>query len=185
MPCSVSLGRVLPCSDAVGGLDAIYFINFDERINVADITFDGTLVDQINSATGDRYLYKYDLKGTSTFNQVMNSSRENGTTFAEQTLVLNLPVMSPSSHKELKLLAWGNPQVVVKTNAGNFFLVGLEHGCDVTTINANSGAAMGDMTGYEVTLVAREKTFANYFQALTETALDTAICGTGGIIITD
>jgi hypothetical protein len=183
MSCSLSLGRIIPCSDAVGGLDAIYFINYDDKIMLADIDFNNTNTDMIDSATGNRSLYKYDLKGTSTFNQVMNSSRENGTTFVEQTLVLNLPVMSVKMHKEFKLLAWGNPQVVVKTNAGNYFLVGLEHGCDVTTINANSGAAMGDMTGYEVTLVAREKTFANYFVSLTDTQLDTAICGTGGIVV--
>lgn len=177
MACDISKGRALPCTDAVGGLDAIYFINSSDPIGA--ITYlTGDSSDVIDTAAGSPTLYKYDLKGTSTFNQVMTTSRENGTTFVEQTLVLNLPVMSATTHKELKLLAYGNPQVVVKTNNNNFFLVGLEFGCDVTTINANSGAAMGDMTGYEVTLVAREKTFANYFSATTESALLTDIGGT-------
>ena len=177
MACDISKGRVLPCSDTVGGLDAIYFINTNDPIGaITYLTEDSS--DVIDTAAGSPTLYKYDLKGTSTFNQVMNTSRENGTTFVEQTLVLNLPVMSITMHKELKLLAYGNPQVVVKTNNNKFFLMGLEFGCDVTTINANSGAAMGDMTGYEVTLVAREKTFANYFDATTQAALLTDIGGT-------
>jgi hypothetical protein len=181
MPCEITSGRILPCSDSIGGLDAVYFINTNDKIS--GITYStGDNADVIMTASSSSVLYKYDLKGTSTFNQVMTTSRENGTTFVEQTLVLNLPVMSHLSHKELKLLAYGNPQVVVKTNAGNFFLMGLEYGCDVTTINANSGAAMGDMTGYEMTLIAREKTFANYFNSTTEDALRTAIDCT---IVTD
>jgi hypothetical protein len=179
MACDISKGRVLPCTDAIGGLDAVYLINSSDPIGAITYTVvDSITTDIIDTAAGSPTLYKYDLKGTSTFNQVMTTSRENGTTFVEQTLVLNLPVMSATTHKELKLLAYGNPQVIVKTNAGNFFLVGLEFGCDVTTINANSGAAMGDMTGYEVTLVAREKIFANYFDAVTESALLTDIGGT-------
>jgi hypothetical protein len=177
MACDISKGRALPCTDAVGGLDAVYLINASDPI-LAITYLTGDNSDVIDTSTGSPTLYKYDLKGTSTFNQVMTTSRENGTTFVEQTLVLNLPVMSATMHKELKLLAYGNPQVIVKTNAGNFFLVGKEFGCDLTTINANSGAAMGDMTGYEVTLVAREKTFANYFDATTEAALLTDIGGT-------
>lgn len=183
MACSISWGRPTPCSDAVGGLDAIYFINSDDDLGVL-VFGTGDNEDLITDVTGGTpSLYKYDLKGTSTFNQVMNSSRENGTTFVEQTLVLNLPVMSSVYHKEFKLLAWGNPKVVVRTTSGSFFLMGTEFGCDVTTINANSGAAMGDMTGYEVTLIAREKTFANYFDATTETALVTLCNGT--LVTTD
>jgi hypothetical protein len=183
MACSISWGRPTPCSDAVGGLDAIYFINSDDDLGTL-VFGTGDTEDLITDVTGGTpSLYKYDLKGTSTFNQVMNSSRENGTTFVEQTLVLNLPVMSSIYHKEFKLLAWGNPKVVVRTNTGAFFLMGTEFGADVTTINANTGAAMGDMTGYEVTLIAREKTFANYFNVTTEDAL-VSLCN-GNLITTD
>jgi hypothetical protein len=178
MACDISWGRVLPCTDAVGGLDAIYFINED---TLGVVTFGSgdseDVITSIVNADGTTNLYKYDLKGTSTFNQVMNSSRENGTTFVEQTLVLNLPVMSSTFHKQFKLLAWANPKVIVSTTSGSFFLMGLEFGCDVTTINANSGAAMGDMTGYEVTLVAREKTFANYLNATTQSGMVTLVDG--------
>ena len=178
MACSISWGRILPCTDAVGGLDAIYFIN-DGTLGVVTLGSGDTedLITSIVNADGTTNLYKYDLKGTSTFNQVMNSSRENGTRFVEQTLVLNLPVMSSIYHKQFKLLAASNPKVIVSTTSGSFFLMGLEFGCDVTTINANSGAAMGDMTGYEVTLVAREKTFANYINATTQSGMVALVDG--------
>jgi len=183
MACSISWGRPTPCTDSVGGLDAVYFINEDNSLGTL-VFGTGDTEDLITDVTGgEPSLYKYDLKGTSTFNQVMNVSRENGTRFAEQTLVLNLPVMASVYHKQFKLLAASNSKVVVRTTSGSFFLMGMEFGCDVTTINANSGAAMGDMTGYEVTLVAREKTFANYFDATTETAL-VALCN-GTLVTTD
>jgi hypothetical protein len=184
MACSISWGRPTPCSDSVGGLDAIYFINsLDDDLGTL-VFGTGDTEDVITDVTGGApSLYKYDLKGTSTFNQVMNTSRENGTTFVEQTLVLNLPVMSSVYHKQFKLLAWGTPKVIVRTTSGSFFLMGTEFGADVTTINANSGAAMGDMTGYEVTLIAREKTFANYFNVTTEDAL-VSLCN-GSLVLTD
>ncbi len=37
-----------------------------------------------------------------------------------------------------------------------YFLVGKEYGCDVTAMVANTGTAMGDSNGYEVTLSAIE-----------------------------
>ena len=52
--------------------------------------------------------------------------------------------------------------------------MGIEHGAEVTTANANSGAAMNDGSGYEVTLVSTEKIFANFMEATNEAGLGTA-----------
>ena len=52
--------------------------------------------------------------------------------------------------------------------------MGLDHGADVTTANANSGAALNDGSGYEITLVAMEKIYANFMEATNEAGLATA-----------
>jgi len=52
--------------------------------------------------------------------------------------------------------------------------MGLEHGADVSTANASSGAQMNDGSGYEITLVAMEKIYANFMEATDETGLGTA-----------
>ena len=92
----------------------------------------------------------------------MNSSRENGTTFWEQVLELTFKKLTVKDHKELKLMAYGRPQVIVEDNNGNFFYAGLEHGCDVTGGTIVTGGAMGDLSGYTLTLTGQEKAPANF-----------------------
>jgi hypothetical protein len=163
MSCAISTGRALSCKDSIGGLKAVYFVNYED-IDVADITYDVTNTDVIDTivSTGSVTAYKYDLKGASTFEQAVTSSRENGTTFFEQTLNLTFTKLDKATHKQLKLIAWGRPRVLVEDYNGNVFLMGLEHGAEVSGGTIVSGAAMGDLSGYTLTLTAQEKAPANF-----------------------
>ena len=87
---------------------------------------------------------------------------------------MSLKTQSAVDHKEIKLLTYGRPRVIVEDHNGNFRLMGLEHGAEVTTANANSGAAMADGSGYEITMVATEKILANFMAATDAAGLATA-----------
>lgn len=171
MACDITAGRIEPCKDSVGGLDAIYFVNDGD---ITGFTMDTTDTDVIASVDGSPSAYKYDLKGNSTFETTINSSTENGTSFFEQTLTLTLKKLDIESHKELKLLTWGKPKVIVKDNNGNFFLMGKEHGAEVTGGSVVTGGAMGDLSGYTLTLSAMERVPANFIDASDEAGLTTA-----------
>jgi hypothetical protein len=176
MACDLSLGRVEPCKDVVGGLDAVYFINFDDA-PVGDITYDVTntdVIETLNSTPSTIDAYKYELKGNSSFEQTITSSRENGTTFFEQVLNLTLKKQDLATHKEVKLLAFGRPHVIVKDHNNNYFYCGLEWGADVTGGTISTGAAMGDLSGYTLTLTAQERIPANFFEATDDAGLATA-----------
>ena len=54
------------------------------------------------------------------------------------------------------MLAHGRPQVVVVDYNDNAFLLGKEHGCEVTGGTMATGAAMGDLSGFTLTIVAQE-----------------------------
>ena len=56
----------------------------------------------------------------------------------------------------MKLIAHARPHVAVEDYNGNFFLVGLEHGAEVTGGSIATGAAMGDLSGYNLTVVGQE-----------------------------
>ena len=86
----------------------------------------------------------------------ITSSRENGTTFFETTVTLTLPKLSKEDNAELKLLAYGRPHICLEDRNGNFFLVGKEHGCEVTGGSIASGTAFGDISGYSLTLTSQE-----------------------------
>lgn len=171
MSCDLANGRLEVCKDAVGGIDAVYFINFGDYSYPSGITETN---DVISAVSGVSNLYKYELKGTNTFDQVFNSSRENGTAFAEQTLTMTLKKQDATTHKSVKLLAYGRPHIVIKNRNNQFFLAGIEHGMELTTANATNGTAMGDLNGYTLTFVGQEKIYANLIDVASESALATA-----------
>lgn len=173
MACDLSAGRTLPCKDVVGGLDAVYFINYDD---VTGYTYDATNTDVIETITGGGTInaYKYELKGNSSFEQTINSTRENGTSFFEQVLNLTFTKQDLATHKEIKLLVFGRPRVIVKDKNDNYFVCGLDWGADVTGGTIATGAAMGDTSGYTLTLTAQEKIPANFMEATDDAGLATA-----------
>jgi hypothetical protein len=174
MACEISLGRIEPCKDSNGGLKAVYFVNWGDMTGV---TYDETNTDVIDAVSGTPSAYKYDLKGNSSFEQAITSSRENGTTFFEQTLNLTLKKLSIVDHKQIKLLAYGRPQVVVEDNNGNLFLCGLEHGMDVSGGSIVSGASMGDLSGYTLVLSGSEPVPANFLSTTLTAAGFTVVSG--------
>jgi hypothetical protein len=162
MACLLTHGRAEVCKEFVGGIKSIYFINYGDLGAIAYGTINTDASDQINTIAGTMSLFKYDLKGANSFEQTVTSSRENGTTFVEQTLTFTIKGLDASTTKQMKLLAWGRPHVVIKTNANNFFLAGLNNGMDVTTGLISNGTAMGDLNGYTLTLVGMEQIPANH-----------------------
>lgn len=159
MACDISLGRTEKCKDSIGGLRAVYFVNWDDATGY---TYDVTNTDAITAVTGTPVAFKYELKGTSSFEQTITSSRENGTTFFEQKVSLTLKKLSVVDHKQIKLLSYGRPQVIVEDNNGNLFYAGLTKGMEVTGGTIVTGAAMGDMSGYTLELSGSEPVPANY-----------------------
>lgn len=150
MACLLTSGRALPCKSSVGGLKAVYFADYDA---LGDVT---ETAGEVTAITGTPTLYRYDIKGNSSLETTINSSRENGTTFYTQTLNLTLTVLDKATQEEVKLLASGRPHIFIEDYNGNYFLVGLEHGAEVTGGTIVSGAAMGDLSGFTLTFEAQE-----------------------------
>ena len=162
MACDLSKGFLEACKGKVGGINNIYLINYDDLV-IGDVTYDLTDTDVITEIGTDVPAFKYELKAaTNTFEQAVNSSRDNGTTFFEQALNIVLKGMSKEKNKELKLLAYGRPVVLIEDNNGNLLLAGLEHGMDVSGGTFATGGAMGDLNGYSLTLSGTEKVPANF-----------------------
>ena len=159
MACDISRGRLEPCKNSIGGLKAVYFVNFGD---LGAITYDIDDTDVIDSIDGTPDAYKYDLKGDSTYEETINSDRNTGTSFFTQTLTLNLKKLTKADHKELKLLIHGRTHVIVEDNNGNLFIACLTRGMDVTGGSITTGAALGDMSGYSLTLEGEEPVPANF-----------------------
>ena len=178
MSCDISHGRLEPCKDVVGGLKNIYVLNYG-LYDETDITYDTTTgyEDQITAITLPALssIYKFELKGTNSFETTITSSRENGTTFFEQVLSVQLKKQDAITHKQVKLLSYGRPNIIVETNAGQYFIAGLLRGMDVTAGTISNGTALGDMNGYSLTFTGQEAVPANFLDASTEAQLVTLL----------
>ena len=163
MACNLSRGRVEACKESVGGIKEIYFVDYGALGSITATD------DEVTDASGTFSAYKYELKSTgNTFEQTINSSRDNGTTFFDQTITINLKKLTKEDHKEVKLLAYGRPHIFVIDNNSNVFLVGKEHGADVTGGTIATGGALGDLNGYTLTFTAQEKLPANFVAGATD-----------------
>ena len=156
MSCDLTIGRLEPCKNSVGGIKHVYFIDFKDvgswAVAATDAVTGMSKADGVTTANA----YKYELKGGNNLEQTITSSRENGTTFYETTLNLTLTFIDKLTQEELKLIAHARPHVFVEDYNGNYFVVGLEHGAEVTGGSIVSGAAMGDLSGFTLTMVAQE-----------------------------
>ncbi len=162
MACDLTAGRKEVCKESVGGLQAVYFINF-----VSGSTFTRPSDEEITAGFDGLTAYKYELKGTSAYTETVNSSRENGTTFFSQELTLNLKKLTNEMTTELKTLAYGRPQIVVHTNAGDALLVGQYRGADLTAGTIQTGGGLGDLYGYSVTMTGEEELPAGFISGST------------------
>ena len=108
MACLLTSGRALPCKSSVGGLKAVYFADYG--------TLGTTTIasGEITAISGSPDFFKFDIKGNSSLETTINSSRENGTTFYTQTLNLTLTTLDKATQEEIKLLAASRPHVAIE-----------------------------------------------------------------------
>lgn len=160
MSCNLTKGRKIACKDAIGGIDKLYFLNFSEfKYTEVDgvITLIQTNLETPTIVTAYEYIVR---DSVSKLAQNVQSSRDNGTTFVEQIITAQLQVMTQADNQELMLLAYGRPVVIVQDRRGKCWLAGKIRGCDVSAIAADTGAAMGDLNGYTITINGMENAFA-------------------------
>lgn len=162
MACDLTGGRLRPCKDVVGGIRQIHFVDYGDLTGVTLGTND-----EVTDITGNFTYHTYDVKGNSSLETNITSSIDNGTTFFEQVVNLTFPKLTKEDNKELKLMAYGRPYVFIETYNGGVMLVGRENGADVTAGTAVTGAAMGDLNGYTLTLTANEITLPNFVEGAT------------------
>ncbi len=159
MACLLTTGRKIPCKSAFGGIKRVYFADYG---GITSVTVDSTTKEATIAALGTITWYEFDVKGNSSLETTVTSSRENGTTFYTQTLNLTLTYLDAKTQAELQTLAVARPYIVVEDYYGNNFLCGFENGMECTGGTVVTGAAAGDLSGFTLTFEGMEET-APYF----------------------
>ena len=172
MACNLTSGRLEPCRDAIGGLKAIYLVDFiDDSFTVA-----AGEATAINAAVTD--VFKYELLADgNTFVETFTADQNNGTSIYEQVLTVALKKQTKASADELALIVKARPVVVIQHRDGSYKIQGISDGT-VATGDIQSGGAKADFNGYNLTLTATEVLPAPYLDAATITALDLIVSTT-------
>jgi len=150
---SLTKGRGLDCSRISGGVKALYFAVSDQVISITAASGEISDIDM-----GSDSIYKYVVpRGSTTVNETITGSTDNGTIFYTPTVSLVLNRLTKEDQNEIKLL--GQTQVVVfaQLNAqlanGHDVIVGLGvvNGMSMNAGTIDRGAAFGDRNGYTLT----------------------------------
>jgi len=153
MSCNLVSGIQLSCRDNVGGVATAYITDFT---NIASIT--KNTGDTITQISGSGTFYEFQLIRTSSqYTETVNASLENGTVFYTQELVTYFAKLSQDKRNILKTLAQ-SPRlaVVIVDNNGDSFYLGETYGMFVSAGTSQTGKALGDANGYNITLQALE-----------------------------
>jgi len=142
MSCIIDNGFTLGCN-SIGGVEKVWIGTY-----TADATYSLDADSVITGVTsgGTVYLFEQDIEFAG-LTQTGQFSRENGTVFYES--VLSTKFIELDADLRNTVLALGKAPVfaVVKSNAGAFYLLGVESAGRATEGTASLGVAQGDMNG--------------------------------------
>jgi len=176
MACAITKGRGVGCKTAFAGIKNIYILDYSAVVAALSDSSGTITLPTDNSAE----FFKFEVKGgQSSLETVVNSSRENGTTFYESTLNVTFQVLDVATQEEIKLLNRGRAHYVIElypNGAGvtKYLLLGRDNGAEITGGTIVTGAAAGDLQGFTLTAVATE-VFPPFFCTIPDVASATPI----------
>lgn len=172
MSCIIDNGFNLGCS-VVGGIEEVYIGNFDGEVTYDDTTDpDGiitALVDNPNDVSCYKFEQDIEFAGLTQTSQV---SRENGTVFLESTLSMKMIGLDAKTRNLINLLMKAAVFIVVKSNEGTYYVLGVESPGRLSEGESSLGTAFGDMNGATLSFLFKSK---NGAYVMDSTVLNTGV----------
>lgn len=175
MACLLTTGRTEPCRDAIGGLKALYLVDFVEDA----FTISAGEATAVNAAITSGDVYKYDLLADgNTFVESGGAPDEStGTSVITQTGTVVLKKQDKDTANEINILKKARPVAVYQFRDGSYKVQGISDGT-VISVESASGGAKGDFNGYTLTLTATEIELAPSLDSATVTAFTGLVSST-------
>ena len=160
MACSNLTAGILDlCNDGFGGIQKIFLANgpvesFTETAGVVSaITVGG-------SALAPADFFEFEVpRQTSTFNETITATQENGTVTYQQDITMVFNQMEAAKRNQILLMVQATTMVAIAEDGnGKYWSIGLEFGAYMSAGTATSGTAYADRNGYEITISGMEKT---------------------------
>lgn len=156
---SISLSGIgLGCKNNMGGIKEAYLIKESDvksveldssKSQIASITLN-------ESATFKTYKFR---KGTSQFTSTMTTDEAAGTLSVQTDLALRFSQMETSKRLEIMAMCMDSLKAIVLDSNGRYWFLGYDFPISATAATGQTGTAMGDFGGYDVTLTDNSKEF--------------------------
>lgn len=141
--CNLNDGYVLGCS-SIGGVEKVWI---GEWVDNVQVTQDSCgIITGITTTGLTVYSFEQDIEHAGLV-QTGNYSRENGTVFYESVLSIKLIGLDCNVRNRMVELGRAPLFAVVKSNAGDYYYLGLESSGRASAGEANLGVLLGDMNG--------------------------------------
>jgi len=141
--CNLNDGYVLGCS-SIGGVEKIWIGEWVDNVQIAQDSCG--IITGITTTGLTAYSFEQDIEHAG-LSQAGSYSRENGTVFYESTLSMKFITLDCSVRNIMVQLGRAALFAVVKSNAGDYYYLGLESSGRASSGDANLGTLLGDMNG--------------------------------------
>ena len=169
--CVLTEGIPLACLDSTGGVKNVYIGAFSDSTT---FTYDADDVIDTVTSTESYYTFKFRPQ-TASYSEELTKSLENGTTFYTQTLSMIFAKIDAAKRNNMLLLAGTSMHVIVETQNGDYWWLGLANGADVSANTSGAGQAYGDLNGYNLTITGLEPVLAHELSAAAFATLTIAV----------
>ena len=168
--CDVMAGRGKPCKKQLGGVSKLYIWNWLED----SFTFASGIATAMNVLLTEAFVYDLSTLGADVLVEDGIGDEAAGTFVNTQTVTAILQGLDPATQNEMKLLAQGRVSAIIKTNDGQYHLVGDTDGM-MFNVNATTGTVHAEFNGYTLTGVALENKFSPILDESTITAFELVV----------
>jgi len=154
MACILTSGVSLGCRDNLGGVQEVFIGDY----NGDSLTYQlGTnnIIGTFSGTTMSFFPFEQEIE-TASFTENGVFSVENGTSFYELTLTINLYKLEASLRNKILILGQGKWRIIVKDQRGIYHLMGYQNPVRVSASTPGVGKAYGDMNGATITFMGKE-----------------------------
>jgi hypothetical protein len=170
--CSILSGRERQCKNTVGGAKTLFLGLHSDFLTGVVAGGTNDQIDELPTAT----LYRFEVDPSASslsLVSTINASPDNGTVFYAQVITAKYKKITALDRANFANIAASQLAAFVLDNNGNIFYVGKVNGADVTGgENMNTGNALGDMSGFNITITANEPAPPYMLEAYTTEPFD-------------
>lgn len=163
MACSTKItGIANSCKDNTGGLKEVYIAAYDDIASV-EVDPDSNTISEITMESEGKFRVFQFRKNTATFTETSTVDDAAGTIFVQSDLALQFSKVDAAKRLEIQALVEGDVVVIVRDNNEVLHYLGYDNTVTSTAASGEFGTAMGDFSGYKVTLSDFSRKFPHIY----------------------